>query len=222
MINQFLYKVFFIVTILAFTLFDSYSQTELKYGFKFGAGPSKLKFDEINTIQDTIGYKFYPFDESGIGAHFGIFARVNQKNKYLQAELLYTFVIGDVVHYEKDYTGPPGSSLTGIGGHYFMQINLPLVLAIQQSPFALQAGPVLSYMTYKDDYYYFEESDNKFSLAYQLGLEINIKNFFVTARYKNNIIPIVDYAVFNNEKFDYNLKTSEFMFSFGFIIFTNI
>lgn len=212
------YRIFILSIFFIALHFNLFAQFEINYGFKLGAGPSKLKFDEINVKQDSIGYRFYPLDEKGIGAHFGIFLRANQNNKYLQTELLYTFVIGDVVNYEKDYNGSPGNNSIGIVGHYFMQINMPLIFGLQGGPFGLQAGPVLSYLTYKDDYFYFEESDNKFSLAYHLGLEINIKNFFITARYKNNFTPVVNYAVFNNEKFDYKLKTSEFMFSIGFIL----
>lgn len=210
------YKKIIIIPIMFFC-FHSFAQIELNYGFKLGGGTSKLKFNEIQLHQDSTWYKFYPENKSDIGAHFGIFLRAKKKNKYLQSELLYTYARGGINSYEREDNGYPGG---GIGSNYYLRINMPIIFGLQGGPFALQAGPVLSYLTYKDTKYIgYLESDNKFSLAYQIGLEINIKSFFISARYENNIIPIVDYAIFREQQFDdYNLKIEQFMFSVGFII----
>ncbi len=210
------YKKIIIIPILFFC-FHSFAQIELDYGFKFGGGTSKLKFNEIQLHQDSTLFKFYPQNKSDIGAHFGIFLRAKKNNKYLQSELLYTYARGSRIDYDREDNGYPSE---GIGGFYFLRINMPIIFGLQGGPFALQAGPVLSYLTYKDTKYIgYLESDNKFSLAYQIGLEINIKSFFISARYENNIIPVVDYATFRGQKFDdYNLKIEQFMFSIGFIM----
>ena len=211
------YKKIILIPIM-FLCFHSFAQIELNYGFKFGSGTSKLKFNEIRLHQDGTLYKIYPQNNTDIGAHFGIFLRAKKNNKYLQSELLYTYARGGIIDYEREDNGYPGG---GIGTNYFLRINMPIIFGLQGGPFALQAGPVLSYLTYKDSKVsiIYLESDNKFSLAYQIGLEINIKSFFISARYENNIIPIVDYATYKGQKFDdYNLTIEQFMFSIGFIM----
>lgn len=209
-------KLFFLLSIIYIN--HSYSQTEFQYGFRIGSGTSNINLNEIKTVIDNVFYKYASENRNNMNAHFGLFSRVEKRHLFLQTELLYTYSSGSLVFSEKNTNVAFDGTLSAYGSQYFMHINLPLLVGILGEPFNFHFGPTLSYLTYKEDNYYLEESNEKISLSYVVGAEIYFNKLFFSARYGNFLTPIVKTATFMGEEFDINMKTPQFMYSIGFIL----
>jgi len=211
---------FFIVTIILLVVIDSYSQININYGIKAGSGTSTISFNEVDTQVDSFLIRLEENHKKDINAHFGLFIRAEKEKFFLQTELLYTYARG-FVQGKSLLLGQSGCTWSNnIGSQQsFMHINLPLLFGLNLEPFVFQLGPVYNNLTYKSEVYNnLQESNEKHSLGYLIGMEVYFNRLFFSARYCNYFTPIVKKAYIMGEEFDINMKAPQFMYSIGFIL----
>jgi hypothetical protein len=128
-------------------------------------------------VQVSEGFKG---DDSQMGYHVGIFARVNLAAVYLQPEILYTNTGGSF----KDNTFSYDSE--------FDRLDVPFMLGVKLGNiFRIQAGPVASYMLNGDIIArdgntvlkYAPPSDD-FTFGYQAGVGVDIGNLLLDLKYE--------------------------------------
>lgn len=206
--------------ILLFNTNIACAQFKIQYGIKAGSGTSIITFNEIDTQIDSFLIRLEENFKKDINAHFGLFIKAEKDKFFLQTELLYTYARGFVQGKYLIFGEPGGTWINGIGSQQsFMHINLPLLFGLNLEPFVFQLGPVYNNLTYKSEVYnYLQESNEKHSLGYLIGMEIYFNRLFFSARYCNYFTPIVKKAYIMGEEFDINLKAPQFMYSIGFIL----
>lgn len=192
--------------LVSFTLFLVSTAMAQEFAFGPRAGISLTKIDLKNNDM------FIPGDAE-VGYHFGVFARLSAASFYLQPEVLYTQTSGVV------NTPIPGSN--GDFDLEFNRLDVPVMAGIKVlRVLRVQAGPIFSYdlgSKIKDssgatlpgvDY-------EKFSVAYQAGLGVDIGNLYLDAKYEGSLGGVLE----NIGGFDTDERLSQFVFSLGFKLF---
>ena len=192
--------------LLSFTLLlvSTAMAQELSLGPRVGI--SQTKIDLKNPL-------LTPGDAE-VGYHFGLFARLSVASLYVQPELLYTQTSGSLIA----DLGPIGSENFDLE---FNRMDLPIMVGLKLfRVLRVQAGPILSYdigSKIKDstganlpgvDY-------EKFSVAYQAGLGVDIGNLYLDAKYEGSLGGVLE----SIGSLDTDERLSQFVFSVGFNLF---
>ncbi|MEX0882967.1 MAG: porin family protein [Cyclobacteriaceae bacterium] len=161
-------KKLLIVLLLSGLVFGPLSAQVFTIGPKFGLSQANVEVTE--------GYEK---DESKMGYHLGIFARINTPIIFIQPEVLYTNTGGsfndDSFHYDVD----------------FDRLDVPVMVGFKFAGiFRLQAGPIASYMlnsemsTNDPSLSTLVPPKEDFTFGYQAGLGLDIGNLLVDLKYE--------------------------------------
>ncbi|GEO23702.1 porin family protein [Cyclobacterium qasimii] len=153
----------------------------------------------------------YSGDDSQMGYHVGIFARVNLSAVYIQPEFLYTNTGGSFKNNTFSYDAD------------FDRLDVPLMLGLKLgNTFRIQAGPVASYLLNGD----IKVNDGNsvqqiipptedFTFGYQAGVGLDIGNLFLDLKYEGALTNSVN----NYGEIPTDQRQSMVMLSLGFNLF---
>ncbi|MEQ9262506.1 MAG: porin family protein [Owenweeksia sp.] len=194
--------------ILAFALVLSGLQTSaqiFELGLRGGAnlhGVQVKEFDGDQTIEDI---------ESGdrkVGFHAGVYGRFKLTTFFIQPELLYTNVSGEVQTQNAD-----GSSQDL--DLNFSRFDIPIMAGFALGPVRLGVGPVASFAI-SEPGDAFDNSFNQASFGYQAGIGLDLGKLSIDVRYEGPFSKTAETITIGGTDYQTDTRTNQIMIGLGF------
>ena len=196
--------------ILLFVAFStqSFGQIGLDFGIKGGVNTSNIKFKDISdqVVANING------SSVNLGYHAGLFARLDLLFLYVQPEILYTRLNGEVEVEEK-------SGKTSTYDYNQNRMDIPVIFGLKIGPAGIFAGPVLSY-NLQSPSEIFESSYKKGTWGYQVGAGVKLFSILIEAKYEGGFGTVADEATIpingSDYTFDVDKRTPQVILSLGY------
>lgn len=212
-----------IILLLASILFVGVSNAQFSFGIKGGVNSASITADELYSIEnqadlDTLIVKG---QNAKVGFHAGVFARLSIKKLYIQPELLFTSVGGEV----EVTTINSGNIEQTLKDQDFRRIDIPIMVGLHLGPVRIQGGPVGTIILDSEPVLQdivetidIEEEFNGATWGYQVGLGVDIlKKVTVDVRYEGNLSSLGNAVDLGGESFDLDTRANQFIVSLGII-----
>ncbi len=196
-----------LIAVLLFAGLQANAQI-FEFGLRGGVnlhGVQVEEFDGDQTIEDV---------ESGdrkLGFHAGAYGRIKLATFFIQPELLYTNVNGEVQTENAD-----GSSQTIDLG--FSRLDIPVILGVALGPVRLGVGPVATFAI-SEPGDAFDKSFNQANFGYQAGLGLDLGKLSIDLRYEGPFGKTAETITIGGTDYQTDTRTNQIMLGLGFALF---
>ena len=193
---------------------------QIDFGFKAGINTGWIRMDDLVVVEDGVEeYSLEGVANLSVGFHGGIMLRISLFKAYLQPEIYFTSINGDVTIKDIYETNPDRTKWTE--RLKFGRIDIPVMLGYKAGPVRLQVGPVASILISKDadilDVGEFKEHYKTATFGYQAGIGFDIVNTVtLDLRYEGNLSKLGDSIdIGGGNSIDLDTRISQLVVSVG-------
>lgn len=208
-------KIIVAIFVLSITAVSAKSQF-LRFGPKVGISAAKAVVDESFDYEG--GKLTYTSGDRKVGFHAGLYSRITIASFYLQPEVLFSSVNGQIDIENSEYVKEAWDLS-------YNKIEVPVLLG---KTFAkalhVEAGPVFNYMLTNDAregeiYEEVKQNYNQATVGYLVGVGFDIRDITIDFRYEGNLSKLGDKVNFGNESFSTDLRDNMFIVAVGLNLF---
>ncbi len=193
--------------ILSLLLLSLTSFSQLKLGVRAGISTSSIKSDDITAGDVTLE----SVSNAKVGYHFGLVAQIKLVGLYIQPELLFSSVGGQVRLKE--------SNVSTLVDQRFSRIDIPVVVGKTFGPLRLGIGPVftmvLNSSSELDDFGAYDDKFKKSTLGYQLDLGLDISKIALDLKYEGSLTKLGDGVNLGGTTHSFDSRPRQFILSVG-------
>lgn len=197
-----------IVLLSALAIISAPAFAQFDFGVKGAATLSKLQFENLEdnaSIEKIAG-------SDKLGWQAGFFARIKMLAIYIQPEILYSELRGDVVVNHTD-----GTSNTE--QFRLLRLDVPVSLGFKIGAASISAGPVMSYNLNSDASEILEIEYKDGTLGYQVGIGLTLGDFIIDLEYEGSFQSIANEVVIDGNAYKVDARTGQFMLGIGYSFF---
>ena len=180
----------------------------LEFGLRGGAnlqGVNVKEFDGDQTVEDVKS------GDRKVGFHAGAYGRIKLTTFFIQPELLYTNVSGEVETQNAD-----GSSKTL--DLNFSRLDVPIILGVALGPVRLGVGPVATFAISKPGDA-FDRSFNEVSFGFQAGVGVDLGKLSVDVRYEGPFSSTAESVTIGGTTYTTDTRINQIMLGVGLALF---
>jgi len=183
--------ILFIFTILNTSLSAQFMATGIRGGLS-----SSMGFDDVKLINTSSKEEFLlSMSNKTFGYHFGALVRLKLGPLFVQPEVVFNSNSFDISFQDVNKVS------TNIGKQKFQYIDIPVLVGLKFGPLRVNVGPTghLFLNNTKDlfDVNNYAANFSKISIAYTMGLGLDLGSFMFDARYDGNLsdnTPLVEFT----------------------------
>lgn len=197
------------ILIISFLFISCVSFAQIKFGVRAGISSSSLKSDDI-TVN---GVTLESVSNAKVGFHFGLMAQIKFIGLYLQPELLYASVGGQVRL--KDAT------VDKLVDQKFNRIDIPVMIGRKLGPARIGLGPVFSMLLSSSselkDFGDYSDQFKKAGMGYQIDLGLDILNIAIDLKYEGSLSKLGDGIKILGTQHSFDSRPRQFILSIGYL-----
>lgn len=212
-------KIIVAIFVLSMTAVTAKSQF-LRFGPKVGISAAKAVVDE--SFDYNGGNLTYTSGDRKVGFHAGLYSRITIASFYLQPEVLFSSVNGQIDIDGEDGDNSPVKEAWDLS---YNKIEVPVLLGKSFGKVLhIDAGPVFNYMLTNDAREggildEVKQNYNQATVGYQVGFGFDISDITIDFRYEGNLSKLGDSVNFGSESFSTDLRDNMFIVSVGLNLF---
>lgn len=197
--------------ILTFSLLLGFTcSAQLDFGLRTGvslASPRIENFEQSATIND--------FSSDGVNLSYqaGVYARVKVLSFFTQGELYFSQINQEAVAGFSSQNFPDKTIDLS-----FSRLDLPLLVGFKIGPARIMGGPVFS-ANFNDVSGNINEDLKNASLAYQVGLGLELGKLFIDLRYEDGLGAWTNSVLIEQNSYKADIRTSQLLLCLGFELF---
>ncbi len=206
-----------VLSIMVIFSFGIVAAQGFNFGVKGGLNFSKLKFDEIKSL-NAGGHNYsLQCDDAFVGFHLGLQTRINLFNAFIQPELVFNTSGGKVL--VSELSG--GATFKDVKSIKYNKIDLPILVGIKLGPIRVGAGPVasaiLSSSSELDDIIPDLKTVSKgATIGYQLGAGVDLfKHLTIDYRYEGGLSKWGDELTVGGNNYAFDSRSNMHLISLG-------
>lgn len=202
---------------IALITLASLTQAQVKFGLRAGITSSTLQMDEylIGDDDPTVQSYVVRAAESRTGYQFGLVAQFSFVAFYVQPELLYSSLSGEV---EVEQSGATYTeTLT------YNRLDIPIVGGYKFGPARLGIGPVASFMLKEESIFDNIDAENtepqdvnKATWGFQVAAGVNVWKLGLDLKYEGSLSKLGDGVTLGNRTYDFDSRTRQWIFSVSY------
>jgi hypothetical protein len=197
------------ILIISFLFISLAAFSQIKFGIRAGISSSSLKSDNVTVDNVTLE----SVSNAKVGFHFGLMAQVKFLGMYLQPELLYASVGGQVRL--KDAT------VNKLVDQKFNRIDIPVMVGRKLGPARIGLGPVfsmvLSSSSELDDFGDYSDKFKKATMGYQIDLGLDIMKIAIDLKYEGSLSKLGDGIKIAGTQHSFDSRPRQFILSIGYL-----
>ncbi len=194
--------------ILSFLLITVSSFGQFKLGVRAGISSSSIKSDDITSG----GVTLESVSNAKVGYHIGLVSQIKLLGIYIQPELLFSSVGGQVRLKETT-----GSKLVD---QRFSRIDIPVVVGKTFGPLRLGIGPVFTMVLNSSselaDFGTYDDKFKKATIGYQLDLGLDISKIAIDLKYEGSLTKLGDGVTLGGTTHSFDSRPRQIILSVGF------
>lgn len=194
--------------ILSFLFITVSSFSQFKFGVRAGISSSSIKSDDITSGGVTVE----SVSNAKVGYHIGFVSQIKFVGIYIQPELLFTSVGGQVRLKE--------TTVSQLVDQRFSRIDIPVVVGKTFGPLRLGVGPVFTMMLNSsselDDFGAYDDKFKKSTLGYQLDLGLDISRIAIDLKYEGSLTSLGDGVTLGGTTHSFDSRARQIIVSVGF------
>ncbi len=208
-------KIIVAIFVISITTVSAKSQF-LRFGPKVGISAAKAVVDESFSYDGN--QLTYTSGDRKVGFHAGLFGRVTIASFYLQPEVMFSSVKGQI-NIDGD------NNLSEAWDLSYNKIEVPVLVGKSFGGILhIDAGPVFNYMLTNDAREggildEVKQNYNQATVGYQVGFGFDISDITLDFRYEGNLSKLGDSVNFGSESFNTDLRDNMFIVAIGLNLF---
>ncbi|HEX2937123.1 MAG TPA: outer membrane beta-barrel protein, partial [Bacteroidales bacterium] len=168
---------------------------------------SSIKSDDITAGDVTLE----SVSNAKVGYHFGLVSQIKFAGIYIQPELLFSSVGGQVRLKE--------TTVSHVIDQRFSRIDIPVVVGKAFGPLRLGVGPVftmvLNSSSELDDFGAYDDKFKKATIGYQLDLGLDISKIAIDLKYEGSLTKLGDGVTLGENSYNFDSRPRQFILSVG-------
>lgn len=193
--------------ILSFLLITVSSFGQFKLGVRAGISSSSIKSDDITSGNVTLE----SVSNAKVGYHIGLVSQIKLLGIYIQPELLFSSVGGQVRLKE--------TTTSRLVDQRFSRIDIPVVVGKTFGPLRLGIGPVftmvLNSSSELDDFGAYDDKFKKATMGYQLDLGLDISKIAIDLKYEGSLTKLGDGVTLGGTTHSFDSRPRQIILSVG-------
>jgi hypothetical protein len=191
-------------------LIGSNMNAQIDIGLRAGASLTSAR---IKNFTENASIRDFSHETSELSYQAGIYARVKVLSLFVQGELYFSQINHSAVASFQNLSLPPKNIDLS-----FSRIDLPLLLGLKIGPARIMGGPIFS-ANFNDISGNLKNDLSIASVGYQIGIGAEFKSLFIDLRYEAGLGNWANSVLIENNSYDADLKTSQFLLCLGFELF---
>jgi hypothetical protein len=194
------------------------SSQMFRFGIKGGLNFSKLAFEDVTDVISGGTTYSLTQDESFMGYHIGLMARIKIPIFYIQPELLFNTSGGNVF-----VEGTGQNPIEQVKQVKYNKIDLPVLLGTNLGPLRINAGLVATYVLstdseLKDVIPELETAYNSATFGYQAGIGFDfLKRLTLDGRYEGSLSNLTDKITVAGTDYPVDAREPKWIISLGIL-----
>lgn len=193
--------------ILCFLFIAVSSFGQFKLGVRAGISSSSIKSDDITSGSVTLE----SVSNAKVGYHIGLVSQIKLLGIYIQPELLFSSVGGQVRLKE--------TTTSRLVDQRFSRIDIPVVVGKTFGPLRLGIGPVftmvLNSSSELDDFGAYDDKFKKATMGYQLDLGLDISKIAIDLKYEGSLTKLGDGVTLGGTNHSFDSRPRQIILSLG-------
>ena len=183
---------------------------QIDIGLRAGASLASAR---IENFTENANIRDFSPETSELSYQAGIYARVKVLSLFVQGELYFSQINHSAVASFQNLSLPPKNIDLS-----FSRIDLPLLLGLKIGPARIMGGPIFS-ANFNDISGNLKDDLSVASVGFQVGIGAEFKSLFIDLRYEAGLGNWANSVLIDNNSYDADLKTSQFLLCLGFELF---
>jgi hypothetical protein len=188
-----------------------FSEAQIKFGIRGGINSARVKLKDYTNIDYDLAYA-----KGDPGYHFGVMSQIKLLGIFVQPEVLFTVAKNDIQVTDHLNSTPPEA-----GKQKFYKLDVPVIVGYKLGPLKLQAGPVGTFMLGSKspllDKYNMEQDFKGATFGFQAGVGLELSSLLVDVKYEGNLSRLGDGVNIGGERFNFDQRMSQWIFSIGYL-----